>query len=361
MEKVKIGLVGTGGIGNHHASVYDKMDDVELVAVCDIFKDKAAQFAEKWNIPKKNVFKRYNKMLDSVDIDAVSVCTFNQAHRRPTVAALRAGKHVLCEKPMAARLADATAMVRAAKESGKILHIAIHSRYQPTVDMAQKIISAGILGDVYYSESTGCRRRGIPGHTFIYQKTAGFGAVVDIGVYNMHNTLFPLGYPKPVTVSAFTCDHIARQTPGLEDMDVEEFGAAWIRFEDGSIMVFKISWAVHANTLGPNYFLGKKAGLSLDRLEVYADSCPDGLEELVKAEGGKLNIQETNNMLNIKIEGLKPVDVWPTQIKAFADAVRNDGPSPIDPEGVLITNVIMDGIGRSVKKGKEVSVKFPEI
>lgn len=312
-------------------------------------------------MPKKNVFTSYNKMLEMDEIDTVSVCTYNQAHRRPTVAALKAGKHVLCEKPMAAKLSDATAMVRAAKEAGKILHIAIHSRYQPGIAMSRKIVEAGILGDIYYSESTGCRRRGIPGHTFIYKKTAGFGAVVDIGVYNMYNTLFTLGYPKPVTVSAFTCDHIARQNPALDDMDVEEFGSAWVRFEDGSIMIFKISWAVHANSLGPNYFLGKKAGLSFNGPEVYADEVPKDLEKLAKSEGCTLKVEEVGNMVNVRVEGMKPVDVWETQVKAFRDAVIKGEPSPIDPEGVLITNVIMDGMARSVEKGKEVQAKVPEI
>jgi len=362
MKPVKVGVVGTGGIANQHAKTYEPIEDIEIVAVCDIFKEKALQYAEKWGVPKKNVFTSYNKMVEMDELDAFTVSTYNQAHRRPTVAALKAGKHVLCEKPMAAKLADATAMTRAAKEAGKILHIAIHSRYQPGVAMSRKIIEEGILGDVYYSESAGCRRRGIPGHTFIYKKTAGFGAVVDIGVYNMHNTLYSLGYPKPVTVSAYACDHLARQMPEFDAMDVEEFGVAWVRFEDGSIMIFKISWAVHANTLGPNYFLGKKAGLSMDKMEVYADSCPKDLEKLVEAEGGTLKVEDAGNgMVNIAIQDLKPVDVWTAQVKAFIEAVRKDGPSPIDPEGVLITNVIMDGIARSVAKGKEVAVKVPEI
>jgi predicted dehydrogenase len=125
--------------------------------------------------------------------------------------------------------------------------------------------------------------------------------------------------------------------------------------------VFKISWAVHANTLGPNYFLGKKAGLSFDGLEVYADKVPKGLEKLVKSEGGALKVEEARNMVNVRIEGLERVDVWAAQIKAFIGAVRKGGPSPIDPEGVLLTNVVMDGIARSVAKGKEVSVKVPVI
>ena len=365
MDTVRVGIIGTGGIANHHAKTYEPIEGIEIVAVCDIVKKKALQYAERWGVPKKNVFTSYNKMLEMGEINAVSVCTYNQAHRRPAVAALKAGKHVLCEKPMAAKLADAVAMVRAAKESGKILHIAIHSRFRPNVVMARKIVEAGILGDIYYTETAGCRRRGIPGHTFIHKRTAGAGAIVDIGVYNMHNALFILGYPKPVTVSAFTCDYISRTIPELESMDVEEFGAAWVRFEDGSIMLFKISWAVHANSLGPNYFLGKKAGMSLDALEVYADGCPEELQKLAKSEGCTLKMEEVKgrygNMANISIQGLEPVEVWPTQIMAFLDAVRKGGPSPIDPEKVLLTNVIMDGIFRSVERGKEVAARVPEI
>jgi len=361
VDKVRVAVVGTGGIANYHMQVYSAIKDIQVVAACDIIKEKAVQFAERWNIPKKNVFTSYNKMLEMDRIDTVSVCTYNMAHRRPTVAALEAGKHVLCEKPMAATLADATAMVRAAKKSGKILHIAIHSRFQPHIVMAQKIVKAGILGDVYYCESVGCRRRGTPGGTFIHKKTAGFGAIVDIGVYNMHDTLVVLGYPTPERVSAFSCDYIARATPGLESMDVEEFGAAWVRFTDGSIMVFKISWAVHANSLGGNFFLGKKAGMSLGGPEVYADSVPKKLEALAKAEGCTLKVDTVNDMVNVRIQDLKPVNVWDAQVRAFIDAVRKGGPSPILPEKVLLTNVIMDGIARSARSGREVAVKVPEI
>jgi predicted dehydrogenase len=359
MDKIKVAVVGTGGIANHHMGIYSKIEDIQVVAVCDIFKDKATNFAEKWGVPKNNVFTNYKKMMEMDEIQTVSVCTFNQAHAGPAIAALEAGKDVLCEKPMSAKLSDAVAMAKAAKTAGKILHIAIHSRYQPHIVMARKIVDAGILGDVYYCESVGCRRRGVPGGTFIHKKTSGYGAIVDIGVYNMHDTLFTLNYPKPVTVSGYACDYLSKNTPGLETMDVEEFGAAWVRFEDGSVMVFKISWAVHADSLGHNYFLGKKAGMTYGT--IYADSVPKELEKLAESEGCTLKVEPVGNMVNIKVEGLKPVDVWDKQIREFLKAVREGAPSPIDPQKVIITNVIMDGITRSIKNGKEVKVLVPEI
>lgn len=361
MDTIKIGVIGTGGISRAHQGTYAKIEGVEIIAVCDIIEEAALRAAEEWSVPKENAFTSYDEMLNMDELDAISVCTYNQAHRGPTVAALEAGKHVLCEKPMAATLEDATAMVRAAKKSGKILQIGIHSTFNPALQFARKIVDAGILGDIYYTETSGCRRRGVPGHTFIYKKTSGAGAIVDIGIYNMHNALYVLGYPKPVRVSAFVCDYLSKQDPRWESMDVEEFGVTWVRFEDGSTMVFKISWAVHQDSLGGNFFLGKKAGISLGGPVVYADSVPEELKKLAEAEGYTLNPDPPEGMTTIRVEGLPSVDVWLAQITAFLDAVRQDGPSPIPPEGVLLTNVIMDGIFRSAELGEEVAVEMPEI
>ena len=358
---IRVGIVGTGGISRAHRNAYDKAGGFEIVAVCDIVGEKARQAAEEWNVPKKSVFTSYNKMLEMEEIDTVSVCTYNQGHRRPTVAALNAGKHVFCEKPMAATLADATAMVQAAKDNGKILQIGIHSTFNQRLQFAKKIIAEGILGDIYYSESSGCRRRGNPGHTFIYKKTAGAGAIVDIGVYNMHDSLYVMGYPKPVRVSAITEDYISQQDPRFKDiMDVEEFGAAWVRFENGGVMVFKISWAVHQNSLGGSFCLGKEAGIALGGPIVFADSYSKELQKLVESEGLTAKPDPPEGMTTISFEGFEGVDVWVAQMTAFREAVLTDAPSPIPPEGVLLTNVIMDGIFRSHESGKEVAVKVPE-
>ena len=263
---------------------------------------------------------------------------------------------------MAATLADATAMVHAAKASGKILQIGLKSAFTPQLQFAKKIIDEGILGDIYYSESARCRRRGNPGRTFIYKKTAGAGAIVDIGVYNLHNSLYAMGYPKPVRVSAITENYISMQHPQfINNMDVEEFGAAWVRFENGGVMVFKISWAVHQDSLGGIFCLGKNAGISLDGPIVYADSYSEELQKLVKSERLTAKADPPEGMTTIKFKGLPEVDVWEAQMTAFREAVKTDAVSPIPPEGVLLTNVIMDGIFRSHESKKEVAVKVPEI
>ena len=359
---IRVGIVGTGGISRVHHRTYTKVGGFEIVALCDIIEEKALQAAENWGVPKKHVFTSVNKMLEMDEIDTVSVCTYNQGHRRPTVAALNAGKHVFCEKPMAATLADATAMVRAAKESGKILQIGLKSAFTPQLQFAKKVIDEGILGDIYYSESARCRRRGNPGRTFIYKRTAGAGAIVDIGVYNLHNSLYAMGYPKPVRVSAITEDYISMQDPRFkDDMDVEEFGAAWVRFENGGVMVFKISWAVHQNSLGGIFCLGKDAGISLDGPVVFADSYSKELQKLVESEGISAKADPPEGMTTINFKGFQEIDVWEAQMTAFREAVKTNGPSPLPPEGVLLTNVIMDGIFRSHASRKEVAVKVPEM
>ena len=359
---IRVGIVGTGGISRAHQKTYEKAGGFEIVAVCDIIKSKANQAAEEWDVPKKHVFSSYTKMLEMDEIDAVSVCTYNQRHRRPTVAALNAGKHVLCEKPMAATLPDATAMVRAAKASGKILQIGLNPTFTPRLQFARKVIDEGLLGDIYYSESSGGRRRGNPGHTFIYKKTAGAGATVDIGVYNMHASLYAMGYPKPVRVSAITEDYISQQDPRFRGiMDVEEFGVAWVRFENGGVMVFKISWAIHQDSLGSSFCLGKKMGISLNGPVIYADEYGGELKKLVESEGLTAEPNPPEGMTTIGLSGFPEVDAWEAQMTAFREAIKADAPSPIPPEGVLLTNVIMDGIFRSHAAGKEIAVRVPEI
>ena len=361
MDTVKIGIIGTGGISRMHQRTYQQVGGFNIIAVCDILEEKALRAAEEWGIPKQHAFSSYNEMLQMDEIDAVSVCTYNQAHRNPTVAALEAGKHVLCEKPMAATLEDATAMVRAAKESGKILQIGLNPTFSPQLQFARKLVDEGVLGDIYYAETAGCRRRGTPGGTFIYKKTAGAGATVDIGVYNMHSALYTMGYPKPVRVSAITADYISRQDARLAEMDVEEFGAAWIRFESGAVLVYKISWAVHQESLGGTFFLGKRAGLSFGGPVLYADELSEQVKQLAEAEGLTPEPEPPEGMTNIRFSGFPDADCWQLQMKFFGEAIRSNAPSPIPPEGVLLTNVIMDGIFRSHQLGKEVAVEVPEV
>jgi predicted dehydrogenase len=240
-------------------------------------------------------------------------------------------------------------MLRAARETGKMLMIGVHSRFSRTQQFAKKVVASGALGEIYYAEIVGTRRRGIPGGTFIQKETAGGGAVIDIGVYSLDTALDIMGQPRPVSVTAITTNVIGRThtpPPGAwrwdpAKLDVEEFGSAFVRFSNGSAMVFKISWAVHLESLGKSYFLGPKGGMQIDPLEIYRD--------------------EFGTMVNItpKLPDEK-VDRFKEEMQAFTDAIRENRPAPIPAEEVVWTNVIMDGIYRSAEEGREVPVVLPD-
>jgi len=322
-----------------------------VVAAADIVPGRAAETAERFGIP--HAFEDYHKILEMDEIDAVDVCTYNQAHRQPTVDALEAGKHVLVEKPMAAFLDDATAMVRAAHRAGKILMCGIKSRYSSQWIAARKYAQSGMLGDIYFVQASGGRRRGVPGRTFIRKETAGGGVVVDGGVYTIDNVMWVMGHPKPISVTAATNNYVGKlpapQPAGAmwqwdpEKLEVEDFGAAWIRFENGTVFSYMGAWAHHMEGMGGTYFLGTHGGLKLSPFEVYRD------------EAGYM-VKTAPKLLEID-----PAGQFKAEIADFTKAVREGLPSPIPPEEVLLTNVVMQGIYDSAEVGHEVGLEIPEV
>lgn len=351
MRKIRMGFVGAGGIAQTHLRSLQGQNSIEVVAVADISLERAERTAAAWNIP--HCYEDYREMLAREDIEVVNVCTYNQAHRQPTVDALHAGKHVLVEKPMAATLADATAMTKAAHETGKILMVAMKNLFSPNIVAAKAIADSGKLGSIYYAETVAARRKGNPGGTFARQETAGIGATADIGVYCLFDALHIMGWPKPVAVTGIANNTLSklaepvlftpwgRWTP--DDITVEDFGAAWVRFENGAVLVFKTCWLMHMDTLGATFFLGTKAGLKLDTLTVFH--------------------QEAGVLMNSVMDGIpsqQNIDLFRLENLAFADAVREGKPSPLLPEDMLITNVVIQGlIDSAAAGGREIAVQVP--
>lgn len=202
-RKLRIGIIGTGGIANSHMQSYMKQSDVEIVAGADIIPDKARKFFEKYEVQARS-FESYKDMIDTVPMDAVSVCTYNCSHAECTIYALEHGLHVLLEKPMTVTLDEAVAICRAEKKSGKIVSVGFQPRYDANMQMIKKIVQSGELGQIYYIQTGGGRRHGIPvswSETFIEKDKAGLGAVGDIGCYSLDMVLNAIGYPKPLTVT----------------------------------------------------------------------------------------------------------------------------------------------------------------
>jgi predicted dehydrogenase len=347
-KPLKIGLIGTGGIAQRHMRSLVTTDEIEVVAACDIEVEKAERTAEKYDIPY--IFEDYNDVLEMDEIDAVSICTWNQAHAAPAVDALHAGKHVLVEKPMAATLEDATAMAKAAKETGLVLMVGVQPRFGFRRKTAKAIVDAGTLGDIYYAEAVACRRAGIPGGSFIKKDKAGIGTVADIGVYALDEVLHLMGHPTPVSVSGIANNLLGttHEPPqGIwnwdpNEIEVEDFGVASVRFENGALMTFKTSWIMHMDSLGSNLVLGTKAGLRMDPLTIFT--------------------QEYRRLIDITPkQGQEDGDLFLAKNMAFAEAVWEGKPSPIPAHEMLITNVIIQGLIDSAAAGREVEVSVPEI
>ena len=205
-DPVRIGIIGTGGIARAYARAYREIPEAEVVGLCDIIPGKAAAYGEREGFTKAKSYVRYQDMLEELELDAVSVSTPNASHAFITIDCLKAGKHVLCEKPMSVTLEEAVNMAKAAKKADRILSIGFSSRYDPNMQVIRDIVQSE-LGKIYYVETGGGRRRGMPGGSFINKAEAGFGAIADIGCYSTGYGLKRLGYPKPLTVTAHSSDY----------------------------------------------------------------------------------------------------------------------------------------------------------
>jgi predicted dehydrogenase len=356
MNTVKIGIIGSGGIAGAHVRAYQKMDDVRVLAVADIVPGKAEQFIQQYGLQEAQAFDDHQKLLE-LDLDAISVCTPNIAHHQASIDSLAAGKHVLVEKPLAITLEQGLEMVEAAKKAERMLSVGFQPRYDPNMLKVKDIVQSGKLGDVYYVQMGGGRRRGMPQGTFINKKLAGAGAMADIGCYSLDLALDALGYPQPLTVSAYTSNHFGTNPsyhPQADQFEVEDFGVAFVRLEGGKVLNFKISWAMHMDSLGPTIFLGKDAGLKLTP----AGSGPWG--GIWDGGIGSIDLfydnQDQHTQTSIEVQDHN-VDIFYEKVRDFVVAVKEGKEAPIPASQILINQAIIDGILRSAEKGKEVDIE----
>lgn len=361
MSKItKIGIIGCGGIAVNHAKAYLEMDDVQIVGVADVVPGKAQTFIDELNIKGAQSFENHLEMLQR-EIDGVSICTPNIVHHSTSIDALRAGKHVLVEKPLAITLDQGIEMVQVAKETGKMLSVGFQPRYDPNMQAVKQIVQSGQLGEVYYVEVGGGRRRGMPGGTFINSELAGAGAMADIGTYSLDLALHSLGHPKPLTVSAYTSNHFGTNPmyhPEADQFEVEDFGVAMIRLEGNIVLNFKISWAMHMDTLGPTIFLGKDAGLKLTS----AGSGPwSGVWD-----GGIGSMSLFHDTDDHHTETAIPlqehnINIFDAKVRDFVIAIKEGKSAPVPGEQILNNQAIIDGILRSSTLGREVEIHIPEL
>jgi predicted dehydrogenase len=355
MAKLKIGIIGTGGIAHAHLNSYNAIDEVEVVAGCDIVPGKSQEFFKRNNMPGAKGFDSKEEMLKNVKLDAVSVCTYNASHGECAVFALENGLHVLLEKPMSVTIDQAMAMVEAEKKSGLILTVGFQPRYDVNWRKIAEIIKSGVLGKIYYVQTGGGRRSGMPGGNFINKKTGGAGCLVDIGCYSLDFAMHSIGYPKPLTVSAASFDHLGKKQFG-DAFEVDDFSAAFVRLEGGITLDFRMSWKMHMDTTGDFIFLGSEGGLKIKQ---------PGLGTWGGAWDGPIGeVRLMYDLCGKQVETLIPLDdnhgpgLFEKKVRAFVDAVINKKPAPIPTNQIIYNQGILDGIIRSSALGKEVDVVF---
>jgi len=361
-KKLRVGIIGCGWIAESHLDSYKRMPDVEIVAGADIIPGKAEKFFKKFGLEGvKTDYASHKEMLDdeSLQLDAVSICTYNRQHAGPAIDSLNAGLHVLLEKPFTVTTEEAVEVMRAEKKSGKILSIGFQPRLDDNMQMIKKIVQSGVLGDIYYIQTGGGRRRGIPNSTFIEDKTAGIGAMGDIGCYSLDMVLNAIGYPKPLTVSGYTSDFFGTNPKynNPEDaarFNVEDFAAAFVRLEGDIILDFRISWAMHLDTPGDTVILGKEGALRIP-----STACWNG------TVGGPMTLY--HDVAGTQVETVIPIltsskgSLFHKKIRSFLDAIKEGGEAPVPTSQIIYNQAIIDHIIKSAKVGHEIPVVIPEL
>ncbi len=366
-RKLKVGIVGTGWIAEAHIESYKQMEDVEIVAAADLIPGKAEAFMKRYGVEGVRFYPSHKEMIDSEELDAVSVCTYNTAHAIPTIYALEHGVNVLLEKPFTVTLDEAVEVCKAEKASGKILSIGFQPRGDLNMQMIKKIVDSGALGKIYYIQTGGGRRRGIPNSTFIEKATGGIGALGDIGCYSLDMVLNAIGYPKPLTVSGYksayfgtnvetqTADRFHTAEENAKRFSVDDFAAAFIRLEGDIVLDFRIAWAMHLDTPGDTIIMGTKGGLRIPSTECWNGSV-----------GGEMTLYHdiAGVMTEEKIPILKDNSgkgLFYKKVRSFLDAILNNGTAPVPTSQILYNQAIIDGIYRSSEIGHEVELDIPEI
>ena len=357
-RKFKIGIIGTGWIAESHIQSYKNQPDVEIVAAADLIPGKAEKFMERFGVTGVRFYPSHKEMLDNEELDGVSICTYNTQHAEPTIYALKKNIPVLLEKPFTVTLEEAEAVCKAEKESTAFVSVGFQPRFDANMQMIKKIVDSGVLGKIYYIQTGGGRRRGIPGSTFIEKSTGGIGALGDIGCYSLDMVLNAIGYPKPLTVSGYVSDYFGTN-PKYNGADaarfsVDDFGAAFVRLEGGIILDFRIAWAMHVNTPGDTIIFGTEGALRIPSTDCWNGSV-----------GGPMTIY--HDVCGAQTETVVPIlqnsgkgGLFDKKIRSFLDAIATNGPAPVPTSQILYNQAIIDGINKSSALGKEVEIVFNE-
>ncbi|MCZ6634757.1 MAG: Gfo/Idh/MocA family oxidoreductase [bacterium] len=349
-DKLKVGVIGVGGIARTHIPGWKASEHAEIVAGSDINEDVLNAWGKEHDITQ--LATDPEDLFNNPDIDIIDVCTPNNYHAPLTIAALEAGKHVICEKPLAPHPDLVKDMIAARNNSGKMLMTAQHFRFSGKSKAMKAELDTGALGDIYHARSWMLRRAAAPTTPgFIQKQHSGGGPCIDIGVHILDLTLWFMGNPRPVTVTGVARAELAHQKGAFstwggpipsEIFDVEDFASAFIRFENGAILILEVSWLLHHNIRGEDmqmWLYGTKGGGHWPHCEIYQTNYDT-------QQHYNRTLQNTNDRLEPHAQ----------ECVEFARAIVKGDPSPVPPEQSMQVMAILDGIYRSQEAGGEVNI-----
>ena len=350
MEKLKVGIIGTGGISHNHMAGYRTIaDKCDVVAACDIDENKLNAYCDRYGIESR--YTDYNVMMQAEKLDCVSVCTWNSAHKGATIAALRGGANVLCEKPMAMNAAEALEMQRVAEETGKLLQVGFVRRFGNDAACLKNFIDAGVFGDIYYAKATYLRRNGCPGGWFGDKERSGGGPLIDLGVHVIDLVRYLGGSPRAVSAFGSTYDNLGPNRAGggsatwyaggFDKYSVEDFTTALVKFDNGLTLLVEASFNLNIKKdIGNIELFGTKAGCRIDpEVEIYTQLADRFVD--VQPYGSTA----------LSFNGL-----FENEIKGFINAVLGIGPCRAPAEDGVELMRIIDAIYLSAKTGKSVDI-----
>ena len=349
-KKLKVGLIGLGGIANLHAGGWKESEHAELVAGCDINTKVFSRWKNEHGINRLTT--DYMELINDPELDIIDVCSPNNFHAQHTIAALDAGKHVFCEKPLAPTVEQIREMITARDRAGKLLMTGHHFRFTGTSKALKTEIDAGELGEIYHGRAWWLRRSGLPVRpTFLYKAQAFAGVGIDLGVHVLDLALWFMGNPQPVSVSGVARTELATQ-PGAfskwggdipTGIDVDEFSSAFVRFENGASLIIEVSWMLHHGMDDDDvqtWLYGTRAGAHWPKCEIYHTD--------------NQRKQHYNRALRITENKIRPHH---QEIVEFAQAIIAGGPSPVPSEQSLQVQQILEALYKSAETGKEVIIE----
>ncbi len=352
----KVGIIGCGGIANNkHMPALKNQKDVEMVAFCDIIFERAEKAVKDFGSEGAKAYSDYKELLADPEIDAVHVCTPNRSHSFITVDALHAGKHVMCEKPMAINSAEAKKMVDAASETGKVLTVGYQSRQRDDSLYMKAQAEAGVFGEIYYAEAIALRRRAVPTWgVFLNEYEQGGGPLIDIGTHALDLTLWMMDNYKPKYCVGTTYHKLNNDTNTgnifgdwkPEEFTVEDSAFGFIVMENGATIILRSSWAL--NILDPREAVtsvsGTKAGGDMLHGNVQINSIVGGRQCVTEA-----NMSEGGVAFFDGEGGGSPAD---REARLFYDAIKNGTEPSTLPEQAYCVTRILEGIYESAKSGE---------